>query len=350
MHRAIVDKRGVISTAKVLRAIAALICLTLTSFAQTKSAATANSETGEFPKEIIVARHFFFDFGPPSDFYEIFTVRESGRGAVIEKISLTPAGDRCVQPATIGFASVTRSENVETLLGERNPCSISERKLRKERSRRKKGLVFSGADISFQMACSGKSRTVRAEVLDRDMFDAAAQTPENTSWSMQVMSRLDAAAGPNAAERPIFGADTQPPPGSLPEQTRKMLASGGYDPLFPGAPHKPSTLYQAAQVVPAKSSVVLVSSSPISPDSPILPAYPPIARLAHIEGNVAIAAVIDASGHTARIESTSGHPMLAGAAKEAVKAWRFSTDRADQQIKAEFHFALNCPSTPSGNE
>jgi protein TonB len=53
------------------------------------------------------------------------------------------------------------------------------------------------------------------------------------------------------------------------------------------------------------------------------PKYPPIAQQAHIQGTVILTAVIDKDGIIQRLQLVSGHPMLATAAIDAVKQWRY---------------------------
>ncbi|MBZ5656207.1 MAG: energy transducer TonB [Acidobacteriia bacterium] len=55
----------------------------------------------------------------------------------------------------------------------------------------------------------------------------------------------------------------------------------------------------------------------------IEPTYPPLARQAHIQGVVVLTAVIDKDGNIQNLQVVSGHPMLAPAAIEAVKQWRY---------------------------
>ncbi len=55
----------------------------------------------------------------------------------------------------------------------------------------------------------------------------------------------------------------------------------------------------------------------------IEPTYPPIARAARIQGVVVLAAIIDKHGNIQNLQVVSGHPMLAPAAIDAVKQWRY---------------------------
>lgn len=53
------------------------------------------------------------------------------------------------------------------------------------------------------------------------------------------------------------------------------------------------------------------------------PIYPPLARTARIQGAVVLEAVIGKDGTMQRLQVISGHPMLAPAAVEAVRQWRY---------------------------
>lgn len=55
------------------------------------------------------------------------------------------------------------------------------------------------------------------------------------------------------------------------------------------------------------------------------PMYPPIARQMRVTGIVVVTATVDASGRVVKAQSTSGNRLLAPAAIEAVKQWRFTT-------------------------
>lgn len=55
----------------------------------------------------------------------------------------------------------------------------------------------------------------------------------------------------------------------------------------------------------------------------VQPAYPPLARQARIQGPVVLRAVINRDGAIENLQVISGHPMLAPAAVEAVRQWRY---------------------------
>jgi TonB family protein len=298
------------------------------------------------PNQFTIGRHTFFDFGPPFDFYELLRVRQTPNGTSIERITLTPAGDACTQPAKIETASASSSESVAALLGNTNPCTIPEKELRRELKRCKKCLVFSGANVAMQVQCGTETRIVRSDILDKDMFDPAPNTPEHTSWTMQLLGRLDKALGPGVMDKPIFpiAEKEEAPTVGGDSETLMGVSSGRFDTLFQGARNKPSDLYRAAQDRPPAPSVRLVRSSPIQPQEFALPQYPPLARSAHIEGTVVFKLEIDPGGSTAAFTLVSGHPMFRESVKKAVSGWKFSKEGAGQQIEATIEFAANCPS------
>jgi periplasmic protein TonB len=55
----------------------------------------------------------------------------------------------------------------------------------------------------------------------------------------------------------------------------------------------------------------------------VTPNYPPLARQARIQGQVILQAEISKEGTIQNLQLISGHPMLAPAAIEAVKQWRY---------------------------
>lgn len=55
----------------------------------------------------------------------------------------------------------------------------------------------------------------------------------------------------------------------------------------------------------------------------VKPEYPPAARAAHIQGEVVLHAIIGKDGAVRQVQVISGPPMLASAAQNAVKQWRY---------------------------
>jgi Gram-negative bacterial TonB protein C-terminal len=300
------------------------------------------------PSQFEIGRRTFVDFGPPFDFYEIFIVRPSPGGTSVEKITLTPAADGCFVPAKLEFASGSISEPVATLFGTMNPCEIPEKALRHELKRRKKGLVFSGADVVMQIQCGGKTRLIRSGILDRDMFDPAPKTPEYTSWTMQLMKKLDRVTGPGVwdkrifpilgGNKPVLGEAKADPP------TLQELSEGKFDVLFAGDHDEPSDLFRASQKPPAIPTVRLLKSAPVNPTVFVSPAYPPLAKMARIEGLVTFRIKIGPDGDATDLAFENGNPVLRFAVKKSIASWRFRKADSNQQVEMTIDFMLNCPS------
>lgn len=296
------------------------------------------------PNQFEIGRHTFFDFGPPFGFYEVFIVRPEADGASVEKVILTPPGNACIAPATVETASASIANPPSALLGSTNPCAIPENALRRERKRCKNCLTFSGANVVMQVRCGEQTRLIRSDVLDRDMLDGTANTPEYTSWTMRLLERLDQAVGHKVVDKPMLAVperevraaeDTHP-------AVLRDLSIGKYDALFQGAPHKASDLYRAAQNRPPPPSVRLLSSTSISPEVFVEPEYPPLAKLVGLEGVVSFTVEIDSSGAATDLTFESGHPMLREAVRKVVSNWKFPPSASGQRIQATIGFALNC--------
>jgi len=208
--------------------------------------ATSQAPPSSMPKRLIIARHTFFDFGPPNDFYEIIDVAPGGNDISVQRALVTPPGDACLQPAKIELASAVVHETMENLLQSQNPCAIPEKELRKERQRCKKCLVFSGVDVTIQVNCAGKDRQIRTDILDRDLFGSHPGTPKNTSWSMVVLQRLDSVIGPGAMDKPMLPLDTSRPARSARGILVDQITAGTFDPLF-GPDAKVSAIAQDAE-------------------------------------------------------------------------------------------------------
>jgi len=61
----------------------------------------------------------------------------------------------------------------------------------------------------------------------------------------------------------------------------------------------------------------------------VAPVYPPLARQARIQGTVILRIIINKLGEVRDTQLVSGHPMLAPAAVEAVKKWRYIPYESD---------------------
>ncbi len=76
------------------------------------------------------------------------------------------------------------------------------------------------------------------------------------------------------------------------------------------------------------------------------PNYPPLARQARIQGTVVLHAIIGKDGSITNLQLISGHPMLAPAAIEAVRQWRYKPyllngEPVDVDTEVQVNFTLS---------
>lgn len=96
-----------------------------------------------------------------------------------------------------------------------------------------------------------------------------------------------------------------------------------------------------AQVAPQR---IRVSSGVASGllESKVDPVYPPLARQARIQGTVILKVHISKAGDVEDVQLVSGHPMLAPAAIEAVKQWKYRPYLLNgQPIEVETQIQVN---------
>ena len=73
----------------------------------------------------------------------------------------------------------------------------------------------------------------------------------------------------------------------------------------------------------------------------VAPVYPEIAKRMKISGMVKVEATVDAQGKVTEVKEVSGNHMLAMAAVDAVKQWKFVPGPADTNEDVEINFATS---------
>lgn len=74
----------------------------------------------------------------------------------------------------------------------------------------------------------------------------------------------------------------------------------------------------------------------------VAPTYPPLARQARIQGTVVLKVIISKSGDVRHLLLVSGHPLLAPAAIEALKQWKYRPYEQDgQPVEIETTVQIN---------
>src|SRR5438309_1998380 len=100
------------------------LLLVATIFGVSTSVCCAQKAKAVFPETLVIARHFFFDFGPPNDYYELTRISQVADGLLVDRVLVTPTVDSCLKTATLESHSVTLHKTFPELLQGRSPCGI----------------------------------------------------------------------------------------------------------------------------------------------------------------------------------------------------------------------------------
>jgi protein TonB len=74
----------------------------------------------------------------------------------------------------------------------------------------------------------------------------------------------------------------------------------------------------------------------------VQPSYPPMAKMAHVQGQVVLVAIISKAGTIENLRVVSGHPLLVPAAIEAVAQWRYRPYILnDEAVEVETQITVN---------
>jgi TonB family protein len=75
--------------------------------------------------------------------------------------------------------------------------------------------------------------------------------------------------------------------------------------------------------------------------SQVPPVYPELARKMNISGTVKIQVTIAPNGIVKSVKLVGGHPLLANAAMDSVRKWRYEPAKEETTTVVEFHFQPN---------
>jgi len=145
------------------------------------------------------------------------------------------------------------------------------------------------------------------KVIQTDIVNGELRTPTKIPQKVQMIKE-DEAPPPVMSSGVVGGVPGGVPGGSMGGVIGSVLSS------TPVAVPKIATP-QRVRVSQGVSQGFLVRK--------VNPNYPPLARQARIQGVVILQAVISKDGNIENLQLISGHPMLAPAAIEAVKQWKY---------------------------
>jgi len=138
--------------------------------------------------------------------------------------------------------------------------------------------------------------------------------PTESRQKVQMIKDDDAPPPTAISEGVVGGVPGGIPGGQLGGVIGGIISSSSSLAAVPNL-SKPAAMPQRVRVSQGVSKGLLVYR--------IEPPYPVLARQAHIQGTVILTAFIDKEGIIQNLQLVSGHPLLAPAAIEAVKHWRY---------------------------
>src|SRR5579859_3296526 len=141
-----------------------------------------------------------------------------------------------------------------------------------------------------------------------DIVNGQLRTPTKIPQKVQMIKEDEAPPPAMASTGVVGGVPGGVPGGSMGGVMGSILSS------TPTVAPKVATP-QRVRVSSGVQSGLLVRKVP--------PTYPPLARQARIQGTVILQAQISKDGNIENLQLVSGHPMLAPAAIEAVKQWKY---------------------------
>jgi protein TonB len=144
--------------------------------------------------------------------------------------------------------------------------------------------------------------------IQTDIVNGELRTPTKIPKKIQMIKEDEAPPPAMASAGVVGGVPGGVPGGSMGGVMGSILNS------TPTVAPKIATP-QRVRVSSGVSTGMLVRKVP--------PTYPPLARQARIQGTVILQATISKEGAIENLQLISGHPMLAPAAIEAVKQWKY---------------------------
>lgn len=223
-------------------------------------------------------------------------------------------------------------------------------------------MAQDNSNVLHTLACVyaevGKIREAR-EVLLQGMDKLELDAPDSNYWyafgrvaeqygqrdiAISLYSRVTAPKEPNLypasayrlAQMRMEYARALPPYHATRQLTPAMGASGVPGRALDGAPDGAldGSVPLRVRVAAALSQGLLIKK--------VEPVYPPLARLARVEGLVVLQAEINKDGTVERLELISGHPLLVSAAIDAVKQWIYKPYLLDgKAVKVDTEAAVN---------
>jgi TonB family protein len=184
----------------------------------------------------------------------------------------------------------------------------------------------------------------RAEYECDDTAARASDLKTADDWVVKMLATKRANVGRNKAENVLSLFPPVPPPPQFLGTTSGSPPGGHVGGVIGGVlsstpvPDSNRTTPQRVMMTSGVSSGLLLTK--------IDPVYPAVARQARVQGTVVLQAIIGRDGSIEHLSLVSGHPLLAPAAIDAVKQWKYkpyllNSVPVEVQTQIEVNFALS---------
>ena len=105
--------------------------------------------------------------------------------------------------------------------------------------------------------------------------------------------------------------------------------------------HAKSWLHPAAALALLLAMALPAGAEARAVKSKVPPVYPEIAKRMKIEGEVTVAASVDAKGNVTDVKPVSGNHILSLAAEDAVRKWKFEPGPSATTVEVGVNFSLS---------
>jgi protein TonB len=210
-------------------------------------------------------------------------------------------------------------------------------------------LLLAGAAFLFRGRLSWFAHVLTLEPATVTQNPSEVEKPQppvpQPKLKPRKLAEAEPPSSPNPATnepvaRPVISVEVMYPGG----QRRTIYPHGATFNLDLGAKPRtpPPTQPAAADTSAAHAAEHVSADSPEVVYSPSEPVYPRLAEQMKVEGSVKLQVNIDKNGNIVGIQVLSGPPILAAAAQEAVRQWRFRPRyKNGAPIDTEAHVVVN---------
>ena len=320
------------------------------------------------PTKFYAVSSTFWDNGPAWD-YHILEAKQDGTDTLVRDIMIKSAQLPCGPSCTVK-AKIRRLQNTSPaeLVGDNNPCAVDQAELRRDLRRAKRALkhtlLFSSAEFGIVATCGSKETVLHLPLLP---FPLAARGSPRILRSYDLLSDLETrvfGTSPvfqSAGETKVFEdvpagkTDDEETAG---EELVPELRSGVFDRALWDDCQKPlcagEGLNHVLEIyIPPEHRTEPIVSWVNRPSYGLLkcelPPYPPLARMARVEGDVELEIQVDErTGLVVGVTAMAGHPLLQAAAVQAVKQWCFRPEKRPEGVTGtlvKLRFSMNCSGT-----